>query len=83
MGDWATNKVGDERFASKMGAVAGRSVKYTLGAGRLAERKVGDWDMTGRLAERKVGNWEVQTITPPPPLEGLTKCGFLIVKKLH
>ena len=45
MGDWATNKVGDERFASKMGAVAGRSVKYTLGAGRLAERKVGDWEI--------------------------------------
>ena len=40
--DWATNKVGDGRFGSKMGAGTGRSVRYALGAGRLAERKVGD-----------------------------------------
>ena len=45
LGDWATNKVGDGRFGSKMGAQTGRSVEYALGAGRLGGRKVGDLEI--------------------------------------
>ena len=45
LGDWATNKVGDGRFGSKMQAGTGSLGKYALGAGRLAERKVGDWEI--------------------------------------
>ena len=45
LGDWSTNKVGDGIFGYKMGAGAGRLRKYALGAGRLDERKVGDWEI--------------------------------------
>ena len=45
LGDWATNKVRDGRFGSKMGAGTGILGKYLLVAGRLAERKLGDWEI--------------------------------------
>ena len=47
LGDWATNKVGDRRFGSKMEAGTGILGKYALGAGRLTEKsgRLGDSDL--------------------------------------
>ena len=52
MGDWATNKVEDRRFGSKMGLETGRLGKYALGAGRLAEKsgRLGDSDPPSRAS---------------------------------
>ena len=48
LGDWATNKVGDGRFGSKIGAGTGRLGKYALVAckiGRNKSGRLGDSDL--------------------------------------
>ena len=44
LGDWATNKVGDRGFGSKMGVETVRLGKYALGAWEIVTGKVGDSD---------------------------------------